>query len=229
MKTNKFKKHFKKAFTLVELIIVIAVIAILAVFLIPNFSNVLGDTQVTQVKNDTKQIQQVVQAYINQTGAVPVFNANTNKAAVLEDNQVGISRAEFQAQAADNTYYAIDMTSLTASHVNIDDGITKVAPMITSVPSTSAVKDINSATTYFSSSSVKNTSVVYVIDKDLNVYATWCKSVVKTGKTAKNLPTTQYRIFNTNNAEDLDTTFKMKYVMSDKIAASLVANDSNYK
>lgn len=229
MKTNKLKKHFKKAFTLVELIIVIAVIAILAVFLIPNFSNVLGDTQVTQVKNDTKQIQQTVQAYINQTGAVPVYNSNTDSSKVL-NNQIGISRAEFQAKAVANTYYVIDMKSLTESHTNIDDGITKVSAMITSVPSTSAVKDITGASTFISAKNVKNTSVVYVIDGDLNVYATWSKAVKKTNQTSGGtLTTSGYRAFNTNNTTATDNTFKMDYEDNIKIAVSLSADDSNYK
>lgn len=229
MKTNKLKKSFKKAFTLVELIIVIAVIAILAVFLIPNFSNVLGDTQVTQVKNDTKQIQQTVQAYINQTGAVPVYNSNADSSKVL-DKQIGISRAEFQAQAADDTYYVIDMKSLTESHLNIDDGTTKVSAMITSVPSTSAVKDITTATNFISSKNVKNTSVVYVIDSDLNVYATWSKAVKKTDQTTGGvLPLTGYRAFNTNNTTKTDSTFKMDYEDGIKVAPSLSADDSNYK
>lgn len=236
MKKNKLKKNFKKAFTLVELIIVIAVIAILAVFLIPNFSNVLGDTQVTQVKNDTKQIQQTVQAYINQTGAVPVFNSNPTASQVLEGG-IGVSRAAFQAEAykkdsaqgATKTYYAIDMDALTKTHTNIDDGTTKVAAMITSVPSTSAVKDIDSKTTYVSSKNVKNTSVVYVIDADLNVYATWNKAVKKTGSTAATLPTTGYRAFNTNNTTGTDETFKMDYEDNIQVAASINVDDSNYR
>lgn len=226
MKTNKFKKHFKKAFTLVELIIVIAVIAILAVFLIPNFSNVTGDAQVAQVKNDTKQIQQVVQAYINQTGAVPVYNSNTGNAL---PNQIGISRAEFQSKAVANTFYVIDMASLTVAHTSIDDGVTKVSPMITSVPSTSAVKDVISGTNFVSSKSVKNTSVVYVIDKDLNVYATWSKAVKKTPTSGGTLATTGYRAFNTNNTSATDTTFKMDYQDGITIGVALNADDSNYK
>lgn len=229
MKKNKLKKNFKKAFTLVELIIVIAVIAILAVFLIPNFSNVLGDTQVTQVKNDTKQIQQTVQAYINQTGAVPVFNSNPTASQVLEGG-IGVSRAAFQAEADADTYYVIDMQSLTESHTNIDDGVTKVSAMITSVPSTSAVRDIISADKFISSKNVKNTSVVYVIDSDLNVYATWSKSVKKNDqKTGGALPLDGYRAFNTNNTSATDSTFKMEYEDGITIAPSINVDDSNYR
>ncbi|MBP5311414.1 MAG: prepilin-type N-terminal cleavage/methylation domain-containing protein, partial [Clostridia bacterium] len=44
---NNFRKNGRKAFTIVELVIVIAVIAILAAVLIPTFSNIIKRSQIS--------------------------------------------------------------------------------------------------------------------------------------------------------------------------------------
>lgn len=254
MKNNKLNKHFKKAFTLVELIIVIAVIAILAVFMIPNFSNVLGDAGVTNVKSDASNIKNIVMAYINESGAVPVINLKDDAGVSgglgrititsgTKKIQPGISLSAFQNSAVNGSLYVIDMDLLTKEQINIEDKISVVKPKLPSIPGTSALVDVttkeNGGTTgnIQTNKTVKNTSVVYAIDKDLNVYAVYNKAMKKGIPT---LPTTgSWEVLSpsTTLAEvlgaakpvvDNHKTFKQPYIAGVTVVNGLSVDDSNY-
>ena len=253
MNTKKIKTHFKKAFTLVELIIVIAVIAILAVFLIPNFSNVLGDANATNVKSDTANIKNIVMAYISEVGAVPVANINTTKDGELSnvltingEYRPGISTAEFQikAEAKDvadghKNYYVIDMDLLTKAQINVEDKVSKTSAKLASTPGTSAIVDIASVdeTTKPQATpnkKIKNTSVVYVIDKDLNVYAAYSKAIKTTLKERATIDGAVFDLLTDANIEGLtpvqNSIFKTQsYTLAaGQVEAALIAEDSNY-
>ena len=253
MKNKKLNKHFKKAFTLVELIIVIAVIAILAVFLVPNFSNVLGDASATNVKSDTANIKNIVMAYISEVGAVPVANthATANNVISITSGGVtsvpGISTAMFQQTAQDGEYYVIDMDLLTKKQINIEDKVTVTSAKLSAIPSTSAIVDVASTsasdtnkttTDVVTNKKVKNTSVVFVIDKDLNVYPAYSKTI-KSKKTAVSdfsAPTTNWVILSDSIPESNDTTVKQNdtfkvaatTINPNQIFTSMKADDSNY-
>lgn len=53
----------KKAFTLIELLIVVAIIAILAAIAVPNFLEAQVRSKVSRVKNDTRSIAMAYEAY----------------------------------------------------------------------------------------------------------------------------------------------------------------------
>lgn len=66
------KKIFKKAFTLIELIVVIVVLGILAAIVIPNISNWQKEATVTAVQSNVRNIQTSVDTYMLETnGAYP--------------------------------------------------------------------------------------------------------------------------------------------------------------
>lgn len=244
MNTKKIKRHFKKAFTLVELIIVIAVIAIIAIFALPNFTNVLGDTQVTQVKNDTANITNMVTAYIQEVGAVPVANTNGTAGNVLTQ---GISTATFKDEASKNPdkYYMIDMDLLTKKQSNIENQTNEIPAKVSMMPSTSAIVDVQTsadgsgtAGNVQTAKSIKNTSVVYVIDSDLRVFAAYNKGIKakKTGDIST-VTTQDYDILNPADVHasgsDLEVhkNFKVpfKTVANANVLVGLTADDSNYK
>lgn len=253
MKLNNLNKKFKKAFTLVELIIVIAVIAILAVFIVPNFSNVLGDANVTNVKSDASNIKNIVMAYVNETGAVPVINTSTTAANRITIDptgaklQPGISLLTFQIEAAKKPadLYVIDMDLLTKDQVNIDDKITTVKAKLPSIPGTSAIIDVNTVEnggtngTIDLNKTIKNTSVVYCIDKDLNVYPVYNK-LVKKGIT--NIPsstapsswavlspsTTLTDALTGKEVKENHPIFKQSYIEGVTVNIGLAVDDSNY-
>ncbi|MGU8988350.1 prepilin-type N-terminal cleavage/methylation domain-containing protein [Clostridium perfringens] len=244
MNTKKIKRHFKKAFTLVELIIVIAVIAIIAIFALPNFTNVLGDTQVTQVKNDTANITNMVTAYIQEVGAVPVANISGTEGNVLTQ---GISTSTFKDLASKNAdkYYILDMDLLTKKQANIENPSNEVPAKVSMMPSTSAIVDVQTsadgsgtAGNVQTAKSIKNTSVVYVIDSELRVFAAYNKGIKpkKTGDLA-GIATQSYDILNpaddhiSGSATENHKNFKVpfKTVTNANVLAGLDADDSNYK
>lgn len=250
MKKNKLKKNFKKAFTLVELIIVIAVIAILAVFLVPNFSNVLGDTNATNVKNDTASIKNIVMAYISEVGAVPVANISAttgNVISITEGSKTyypGVSTAMFQHEAAGKgKYYVIDMDLLTKPQINVEDKVSKTSPKLGSLPATSAIADVKtnaesgSDTSRFETAKkIKNTSVTYVIDENLNVYAAYSKDIKKGSKASSVIDgSDKWVILSDSISEEeakmkQDTTFKtiVTSVGAGTILSGIDVDDSNY-
>lgn len=248
MKKNKIKKHFKKAFTLVELIIVIAVIAILAVFLIPNFSNVLGDANATNVKSDTANIKNIVMAYISEVGAVPVANISTTAGQVIKITSgadtyyPGISTAMFQNTAAANKYYVIDMDLLTNKQINIEDKVSVTSAKLASIPGTSAIVNTKSGDTadkigtgtgndtLDTNKRIKNTSVTYVIDKDLNVYAAYSKNIKTSSKDANTVIDGSAFDLLTDEGTVQHATFKTasKTLQIGDVLYGLAVDDSNY-
>lgn len=249
MKLRKLNKTFKKAFTLVELIIVIAVIAILAVLVVPNFSNVLGDANVSNVKSDAANIKNIVMAYVNETGAVPVINTTETAGQRItitqgtQKIQPGISLVTFQNEAAKTpgNIYVIDMNLLATDQVNIDDKITVVKAKLPSIPATSAIVDVQTVEnggkngTITLNKTIKNTSVVYCIDKDLNVYPVYNK-LMKKGLTAIPAgtwellsPSTTIEATLTDKTVELNhSIFKQSYISGVNVLIGLAVDDSNY-
>lgn len=256
MKINKLKQNFKKAFTLVELIIVIAVIAILAVFIVPNFSNVLGDAGATNIKSDASNIKNIVMAYINETGAVPVINTDSGVGVSGLKKRIsltvggktyepGVSLNAFQNNPDGTGLYIIDMDLLTKDQVNIDDKMTIVKAKLPSIPGTSALVDVIPATTgtggtIKTNRTIKNTSVVYCVDRDLNVYAVYNKAMRKnitalpTGGTWEVLSpstTLEANIVAATPAKTLQenhSVFKQSYISGVTVNIGFATDDSNF-
>lgn len=233
--SKKKKNKLKQAFTLVELIIVIAVIAVLAIFLIPNFSSVISDTNATQVKNDTSNIRNIVMSYISETGAVPVANSNTEASkktiSITADGKPykpGVSVAEFtnEAEKTPDEFWIIDMDLLTKKQINIDDKISTVTPKLTSIPATSAIVDaVDGTNTVTTNKKIKNTSVCYVIDSNLDVYAAYHKEI-KSNKTTA-LPSSEFHILKDGDGAKQHNIFKQAYVTG-TVNATIDVDDSNY-
>lgn len=256
MKINKLKQNFKKAFTLVELIIVIAVIAILAVFIVPNFSNVLGDAGATNIKSDASNIKNIVMAYINETGAVPVVNTDSGVGVSGLKKRIsinyggktyepGVSLNAFQNMTDGTGLYVIDIDLLTKDQINIDDKMTIVKAKLPSIPGTSAIVDVIPATTgnggtIKTNRTIKNTSVVYCVDRDLNVYAVYNKSM---RKNITALPTgDKWQVLSPSTTleanllagtpskaiQENHPVFKQPYIHDVTVNLGFVADDSNF-
>lgn len=64
----------KKAFTLIELLIVVAIIAILAAIAVPNFLEAQTRAKVSRAKNDLRTVKTAVEAYRVDNNACPYVN-----------------------------------------------------------------------------------------------------------------------------------------------------------
>lgn len=258
MKLNKIKTNFKKAFTLVELIIVIAVIAILAVFIVPNFSNVLGDAGATNIKSDAANIKNIVMAYINETGAVPVINTDSANGVSGSKKRIsltlngktyepGVSLNAFQNMTDATGLYVIDMDLLTKDQVNIDDKMTIVKAKLPSIPGTSAIIDVIPATTGIGGTiktnrTIKNTSVIYCVDRDLNVYAVYNKAMKKNITALPAKTASPYEVLNpsttlesnilavapTKTLKENHSIFKTAYISDVDVNVGFQTDDSNF-
>lgn len=65
------QKPCKKAFTLIELLIVVAIIGILAAIAVPNFLNARLKAQVAKVETDMKAISTAMEMYLIDNGSYP--------------------------------------------------------------------------------------------------------------------------------------------------------------
>lgn len=196
MNSKKIKSLLiqRQGFTLIELIAVIAVIGVLAAAAVPAIGNINERAQVTQVTKDITVVSDAVAAYIQETGAVPVVNAASAANSISLENpenktlprlSPGISVNKFKRNADATKYYVIDMALLTNKQVNIENPVDIVAPKLNSIPTSSVFSDIidNDTVTNIktvTNKSVKNTSVIYVIDKEQRVYAINPRNLNKT-------------------------------------------------
>lgn len=106
------KLHNRKAFTIVELVIVIAVIAILATVLAPTFSNIVSKAQDSAAKQEAKNAY--TQYLIEQNGSAPevmVYKHSTGKVVVLEN---GVPVNVYETEAEFFTAYQIAEFAMTA-------------------------------------------------------------------------------------------------------------------
>ncbi len=70
-------KHLKKAFTLVELMVVITVIAILMTIAIVSFTRIQKQSRDTKRKADMRTLQTALQAYYTEFQAYPISTTET--------------------------------------------------------------------------------------------------------------------------------------------------------
>lgn len=73
----KADPRFRRAFTVIELLVVITVIAILIALLFPAFNAVQDQAKRTQAKNDLTQIATAVNAFYTEYGKYPLVTADT--------------------------------------------------------------------------------------------------------------------------------------------------------
>ena len=65
----------KRAFTLIELLIVVAIIAILAAIAVPNFLEAQVRAKVSRVKNDLRSLSTALESYAVDNGKYPICSA----------------------------------------------------------------------------------------------------------------------------------------------------------
>lgn len=100
-------KKIKKAFTLVELLVVISIIGILATLTLASFTTAQKQTRDTQRKSDLKQYQTLLENYANtHSGIFPIQITwrNISTYTTLCDN-LGITCPGPQDPKASATYY----------------------------------------------------------------------------------------------------------------------------
>ena len=107
---NNFQKKDRKAFTIVELVIVIAVIAILAAVLIPTFSNIIKKSNLSADKQAVREMNQALAEWEAAHGydkSTLHYTDNSGKMLTLDVDSV----MYILAQAGYNTYNWACLTS----------------------------------------------------------------------------------------------------------------------
>jgi general secretion pathway protein G len=81
------RNRTKKAFTLVEILIVVVILGILAAIVVPQFTNATQDAQGGNLKAQIKSVQNQIELYKARTNAYPTLvelNANASAAGSLD-------------------------------------------------------------------------------------------------------------------------------------------------
>lgn len=67
---ESLNRHVRKAFTLVEILIVVVILGILAAIVVPQFSNATEDTQRTAIADQVRKVRQAIAVYYVRNGNV---------------------------------------------------------------------------------------------------------------------------------------------------------------
>lgn len=71
------KKNIKKAFTLIEILIVVVILGILAAIVVPQFTSATQDSQAGNLKAQLGTLQRQIELYYAKNNAYPAWTANT--------------------------------------------------------------------------------------------------------------------------------------------------------
>jgi general secretion pathway protein G len=71
------RKATRKAFTLVEILIVVVILGILAAIVVPQFTNATQDSQAGNIKAQISTLQRQIELYYAKTNAYPTFAGAT--------------------------------------------------------------------------------------------------------------------------------------------------------
>lgn len=175
----------KKAFTLVELIIVVAVTGAVAAFTTGQYSNVTGDSNLAKAKSDLQTVRDATSQYLTKTEYIPVHN-----------NGLGLQKRDFKI--ADGEYIMLNLELLSNKQL-LEDNV-ELPALMPRVP----------ASAQYSKYGVKNPkkqepSFIYVIDNNMNVYLAQAEKDKETGYFIHT------KIYETANATSYDKKVKMSY------------------
>lgn len=70
------KSTIRKAFTLVEILIVVVILGILAAIVVPQFTSATQDSQAGNIKSQIGTLQRQIELYQAKTNAYPIWTAN---------------------------------------------------------------------------------------------------------------------------------------------------------
>ena len=65
------RTRFRKAFTLIEILIVVVILGILAAVVIPQFTNAADDANVSSARTQLQSLRSQIELFYSQTGAYP--------------------------------------------------------------------------------------------------------------------------------------------------------------
>lgn len=191
----------KKAFTLIELIVVISVISTIAAFSVGQYSNVTGEARIAKVRSDLKMVKDATIQYLYKTEHIPVNISG-----------IGVSKSDFKL--SEKEYVMLNL-ELLANKQLLPDG-TEVSACMQSIPSSSI----------YNKAGVKNSkkqepSFIYVMDKNMNVYLAEAEKDSETGYFIYT------KIYETADANIYNEKIKMSYEGNKPILEEVSKEDDN--
>jgi general secretion pathway protein G len=67
-RSNRFRRHARRGFTLLEIIIAVTIVALLSMLIVPNVMGLLGNAKQNKAKADVNTLSQQVRMYMVQNG-----------------------------------------------------------------------------------------------------------------------------------------------------------------
>jgi general secretion pathway protein G len=132
------KRNVRKAFTLVEILIVVVILGILAAIVVPQFTNATQDAQAGNIKAQLDTLNNQIELFRARTNNYPDFSGDTPWQAMIEGgyikaapknpfnnaSTVGNAHADGQGWIwVNNTLYANNFNNDSADNTNDDDKV----------------------------------------------------------------------------------------------------------
>ena len=191
----------KKAFTLVELVVVIAVMGTIAAFTTGQYSNITREANLARIKSDLKTVRDAAVQYLYKTEHIPVNN-----------DGLGLEKSDFKL--SDGEYVMVNLELLSNKQL-LENGM-EIPASMTKIP----------VSARYTKSGVKNTkkqepSFIYVMDNNTNIYLAEAEKDEETGYYIYT------KIYETPNATLYDEKVKMSYEGNKPILEEVSISEDN--
>ncbi len=103
-RTRTVRQHLKRAFTLIEILIVVVILGILAAIITPQFASATSDSKAANIKSQLHMFQQQIDLFYARNGHFPF---PSSAGAADWDEMTGDEDGDGTIEAGENTYFKV--------------------------------------------------------------------------------------------------------------------------